>query len=103
LDVRNSFKEEIRDLPSDFSLSFMTGRPEFLRKIDRPLTAKETRAVAHALATLIETNGELQQHSADLEELVEQLRGGMKGINHKIEQLYDKAGFREPVEDADDI
>lgn len=99
----NEVVEEV-SLPTDFAIAFMSGRPELLRIIERPLTAEETHAVAHAMAVILDTNQELQRHARQVAEMAEQALGNLKGVSGKLRQVVDFANFREPMEaDPDDI
>jgi hypothetical protein len=90
------------NLPSDFAVAFMSGRPELLGIIKRPLSAEETAAVARAMATILMTNVELQRHSQVLADMVRDAYGNLKGLTSKLSQLEDYANFRQPIGDDDD-
>ena len=54
------------NLPTDFAAAWASDRSLFLKLIDRPLTAEETKGVAGAMATLMEHNRRLRLLARDL-------------------------------------
>ncbi len=98
----NDLTQEISGLPSEFAAAVGTGRSGLTMLLDRPLTLEETRAVAHALAVLIDTNRELQQHCSELAVSVKNMRRHAQGMLRLTEVLLAKAEFRDEDLDEDD-
>lgn len=58
-------------LPSDFAVAWGADRAMFLKMIERPLTAVETKCVAGAMATLMEHNRQLRLLAKNLVDRLE--------------------------------
>lgn len=102
--VLKSWNELIEDvsLPNDFALALMSGRPELLRIVNRPLSVEEARQVAHAMQVVMETNVALQRHCQEMADMVRDAYGNLKGLTTKLGQLEDHANFRQPLEDDEE-
>ena len=68
-------------IPTDFAAAWASDRPMFLKLIDRPLTAVETKGVAGAMATLMEHNRRLRLLARDLVERLETASSAIEDIN----------------------
>lgn len=95
----NELAEEVQ-LPRELAVALMTGRSELLALRTQPLSVGETRVVINCLRVLMETNRELQQHSATLAEQVSHLTGMLKGVNAHCQKLLDLANFRNSEEES---
>lgn len=102
--ILRSWNELIEDvsLPNDFALALMSGRPELLKIINRPLSVEEAQQVAHAMQVLMDTNVALQRHCRELADLVRDTYGNLKGVTTKLGRLEDHANFRQPLADDDE-
>ncbi len=85
---------DIKGIPTEFAAAIMSGRPELARLIRRPMTLEETRAVADALIVFIETNQQLQKHSAAVAQQVLNLQSHAKGLMRSIGAIRALAEFR---------
>ena len=103
LDSWNSLTEGLVGLPDVVFMALSTGRSELLAALDvEELAPAAVRQLVEALRVLMDTNRELQQHAAQLAERVEHMRGGMKGVMRKMQEVVDFALFCDVIEDDDD-
>jgi hypothetical protein len=88
VEAATALPEEVR-LPTDFVAAFASDRTLFLKLIDRPLTAEETRGVAHGMAVLLEHNRRLRLLAKDL---VERLQAACNVVNSVDNHVCQQVG-----------
>ena len=99
----NDLAREIK-LPMDLYAAVFTGRTELLKLAARDMTKVEVSMMLDLVACLLETNHLLQQHSRDVSQQTEQLRGHFIGLSASVDRLRLFSDFRDPssVEDEDE-
>lgn len=91
----NELTEEIV-APAKVIAALMTGRTELLKLAAKgPVSAEEAAALYNAIRILMDTNKELQDHSQRLATEMQQLRGALRGMARKFDNLYMIANFTE--------
>ena len=93
LDAWNAFVEELR-VPSELYPALITNRPELIRLAKpRALTAEEADALYKLIAGLIETNGALRIHAAQVAALVQDWVGAIHGMVSTARKVRQFANF----------
>jgi hypothetical protein len=83
-------------VPAEFGAALITGRPELLRLVPpTALTAEQTKALYNLVATLIETNTELQQHAQMVAKVVSDWSEQFKGLSSLGWQIERFANFEQ--------
>jgi hypothetical protein len=91
----NDLTEEIK-APQAVLVAMASARPELLKLAPKgPATAEEAEALYNVIRVLMETNWELQQHSARLATEMKQLRQMLNGLQRKFVDLEAVASFTE--------
>lgn len=96
LDSWNSLVEEV-SVPGDIGVAIMTGRSELLCLVNREMSKEEVASVMNLIKVLMETNRELQAHSAELAQRLKNVGGTLKGLTTQLQACVDVSEFREEV------
>jgi hypothetical protein len=83
------FDEKI-NLPTDFAVPILTGRPELLSLVpqDRTLNVEETRAVLHAMSVIVKTINRIEREERSL---IHKVVENAKGLRGQLEALVLRA------------
>lgn len=94
LDGWNAFIEELQ-VPQDFQAALMTMRPELVRLAKpRAMSEQEVAMLYKLIAALIGTNMALQQHAAEVAQLVEHWSANFKSLSRTGDRIHRFANFR---------
>jgi hypothetical protein len=89
------------ELPMDMAVALSCGRIELIAK-PRALKVEEAGQLLQLLRVLMQTNQELQKHSAKVADMAENIMEHFKGLQSGLIKISDFASFCDPEEKGDD-